>query len=189
MNAKAHQSSQKNWSNRDKTLSPVMRQRGEEAEEDEGEERKEKVTVSEEITMQEWEEYFIKLLERGKEKGEAETEMKKKQKRQRKQKSQKRGVLGVDIKTPGKSDTEYCREKKKNTEKKEREKYYQRSGYASEAGRQTNIDLSERDKDIDKQERRERIKESRWRDLEYGNEEREETSVGWKGRKEGAECV
>jgi hypothetical protein len=79
--------------------------------------------------------------------------------------------------------------RKKNTEKKEREKYYQRSGYASEAKRQTNIDLSERDKDIDKQERRERIKESRWRDLEYGNEEREETSVGWKGRKEGAECV
>jgi hypothetical protein len=77
-------------------------------------------------------------------------------------------------------DTEYCREKKKkNTEKKEREKYYQRSGYASEAverlrakGRQTNIDLSERGKDIDKQERRERINESRWRDLEYGNEER-----------------
>jgi hypothetical protein len=39
-------------------------------------------------------------------------------------------------------------------------------------GRQTNIDLSERDKDIDKQERREIIKESRWRDLEDGNEER-----------------
>jgi hypothetical protein len=31
MNAKAHQSSQKNWSNRDKTLSPVMRQVGESA--------------------------------------------------------------------------------------------------------------------------------------------------------------
>jgi hypothetical protein len=59
--------------------------------------------VSEEITMQEWEEYFIKLLERRKKKGEAETEMKKKQKRQRKQKSQKIGVLGVDRKTPGKS--------------------------------------------------------------------------------------
>jgi hypothetical protein len=47
--------------------------------------------VSEEVTMQEWEEYFIKLLERRKEKGEAETEIK------------KRGVLGVDRKTPGKS--------------------------------------------------------------------------------------
>jgi hypothetical protein len=56
--------------------------------------------VSEEITMQEWDEYFIKLLERRNEKGEAETEMKKKQKRHRKQ---KRGVLGVDRKTPGKS--------------------------------------------------------------------------------------
>jgi hypothetical protein len=87
-------------------------------------------------------------------------------------------------------DTEYCREKR-NTEKKEREKYYQRSGYASEAverlrakGRQTNIDLSERDKDIDKQERRKRIKESRWRDLEYGNEERKQALDGRGGKKE-----
>jgi hypothetical protein len=43
--------------------------------------------VSEEITMQEWDEYFIKLLERRNDKGEAETEMRKKQKRHRKQKS------------------------------------------------------------------------------------------------------
>jgi hypothetical protein len=51
-------------------------------------------------------------------------------------------------------------------------------------GRQTNIDLSERDKDIDKQERRKRIKESRWRDLEYGNEERKQALDGRGGKKE-----
>jgi hypothetical protein len=56
--------------------------------------------------------------------------------------------------------------KKKNT-KKEREKYYQRKVYASEEverlrakRRWMNVDLSERDKDTGKQERRERIKES-----------------------------
>jgi hypothetical protein len=65
--------------------------------------------------------------------------------------------------------TECWREKKKNTEKKEKEKYYQRKGYASEEverlrakGRWMNVDLSERDKDTGKQERRERIKESRY---------------------------
>jgi hypothetical protein len=62
--------------------------------------------------------------------------------------------------------TECWKEKKKNTEK-ERYKYYQRNGYASEEverlrtkGRWMNVELSERDKDIDKQERWERIKES-----------------------------
>jgi hypothetical protein len=57
--------------------------------------------------------------------------------------------------------------KKKNKEKK-REDYYQRSGYASEEverlrvkGRWMNAELSESDKNADKQERRKRIKESR----------------------------
>jgi hypothetical protein len=56
-------------------------------------------------------------------------------------------------------------EKTKNTEKK----YYQRNGYSSEEverprakGRWRNVKLSKRDKDTDKQERRERIKESRY---------------------------
>jgi hypothetical protein len=40
---------------------------------------KEKGLVSREITMQEWEEYFMKLLEGREEEGKAETEMKKKQ--------------------------------------------------------------------------------------------------------------
>jgi hypothetical protein len=64
--------------------------------------------------------------------------------------------------------TECCREKKKNKEKK-REKYYRRNGYASEEverlkakGRWMNVELNERDKDMDKQERSERIKESRY---------------------------
>jgi hypothetical protein len=61
--------------------------------------------------------------------------------------------------------TECWRENKKNTEKK-RENYYQRNGYASEEVKRLRakgrwIELSERDKDTDKQERRERIKESR----------------------------
>jgi hypothetical protein len=53
----------------------------------------------------------------------------------------------------------------KNTEKKEREKYYQRIGYASEEverlrakGRWVNVWLSDRDKDTEKQGIRERIK-------------------------------
>jgi hypothetical protein len=55
--------------------------------------------------------------------------------------------------------TECWREKKKNTEKKEREKYYQRNGHASEEverlrakGRWMNVELSERDKDTYKRE-------------------------------------
>jgi hypothetical protein len=59
--------------------------------------------------------------------------------------------------------------KEKNTEqKKEREKCHQRKGYASEEverlrakGKWKNVVLSERDKDTDKQDRREGIKESR----------------------------
>jgi hypothetical protein len=57
----------------------------------------------------------------------------------------------------------------KNKDKKGREKYYQRNGNASEEverlsakGRWMNAELSESDKDSDKQERRERIKESRY---------------------------
>jgi hypothetical protein len=42
-------------------------------------ERKEKESVNEEITIQEWEEYFMKLLEGRKEEGEAGTQMKEKQ--------------------------------------------------------------------------------------------------------------
>jgi hypothetical protein len=65
--------------------------------------------------------------------------------------------------------TECWKEKKKKTRRgREREKYYQRNGYASEEveglrakGRWMNVELSERDKDTDKQERRERIKESK----------------------------
>jgi hypothetical protein len=60
--------------------------------------------------------------------------------------------------------TECCREKKKNKEKK-REKYYRRNGYASEEverlkakGRWMNVELNERNKDTDKQERSERSK-------------------------------
>jgi DNA-binding PadR family transcriptional regulator len=55
-------------------------------------------------------------------------------------------VLGVKRKTPG--------EKKKNTEKKERAKYYQRNEYAREEverlrakGRWMDVELSEGDKD------------------------------------------
>jgi hypothetical protein len=62
-----------------------------------------------------------------------------------------------------------CWREKKNTEKKERRKCYQRNGYGSEEverlrtkGRWMNVELSERNKDTDKQERRERIKESRY---------------------------
>jgi hypothetical protein len=107
-----------------------------------------------------------------------------------------RGVLGVDKETPGyieeckenrrlgvkagKRDdmdgrkecrilTKCWREKKKNTEEQEREKYYQRNGNASEEverlrakGKWMNAEQSERDKGTDKQERRERIKESRY---------------------------
>jgi hypothetical protein len=50
-----------------------------------------------------------------------------------------------------------CWREKKNTEKKGREKYYQRNGYASEEverlrakGRGMNVELSERDKYTDK---------------------------------------
>jgi hypothetical protein len=54
----------------------------------------------------------------------------------------------------------------KNTEKKKREKYYQKNGYPREElerlrakGRWINVELSERDKDTDKEERREIITE------------------------------
>jgi hypothetical protein len=108
------------------------------------------------------------------------------------------------------------RKEKKNTEKKKRNKCYQRNEYASEEmerlkakGRWTNVEVSERDKGTDKQERRERIKESKYnrkyercmteeipeylgresareRNLDVGTR-REKTGIGWKERKEGAE--
>jgi hypothetical protein len=82
-------------------------------------------------------------------------------------------------------------------------------------GRWMNIELSERDKDTDKQGKRERIKESRYnRDYErcmtqeinsgvpgetkckrkknYGeiqDTRREKTGIRWEERKEGAECA
>jgi hypothetical protein len=75
---------------------------------------------------------------------------------------------GVDGKEKYRILTE-CWRKKKKKQKKEREKYYQRNGYASEEverlrtkGRWMNVELSERDKDTDKQERRKRIKKSRY---------------------------
>jgi hypothetical protein len=65
--------------------------------------------------------------------------------------------------------TECWRKKKNNTEKKEREKDYQRNGYASKEvellranGRWMDAELSKRDKDTDQQEIWERIKESRY---------------------------
>jgi hypothetical protein len=60
-----------------------------------------------------------------------------------------------------------CWRKKKKTRKRrrerEREKYYQRNGYASEEVERLREEdeLSKGDKDTDKQERRESIKESR----------------------------
>jgi hypothetical protein len=60
------------------------------------------------------------------------------------------------------------RKEKEHAEKGEREKYYQRNRYASEVerlrpkGRWMNVEVSEKDKDTNKQERRERIKESRY---------------------------
>jgi hypothetical protein len=118
--------------------------------------------------------------------------------------------------------TECYREKKKNADEKEREKYCRRNGYASEEvervraeGRWMCAELSERDRDTDKQERRERIRESRY-NREYercvtevpvylgresakerkmmagfrcGNEERERTGTGWRRRKECAGCA
>jgi hypothetical protein len=60
--------------------------------------------------------------------------------------------------------------KKKNPEKKkrEREKYYQKNGYVSEEversrakGRWMNVELSEKEKETDKQERRMWVREER----------------------------
>jgi hypothetical protein len=62
--------------------------------------------------------------------------------------------------------TECWREKKKNTEKKEREMLPEKRGEEVERlrtkGRWMNVELSAWDKGTDKQERRERIKESRY---------------------------
>jgi hypothetical protein len=60
-----------------------------------------------------------------------------------------------------------------------------------------NVELSEKDKDTDKQENKERIKKSRYnRERERCMMEeipeylgREKTGIGWKERKEGAECA
>jgi ATP/maltotriose-dependent transcriptional regulator MalT len=61
------------------------------------------------------------------------------------------------------------KKKKTRKRKREREKYHQRNWYASEEveiltakGRWINVELSERDKDTNHQERRERIRESRY---------------------------
>jgi hypothetical protein len=73
---------------------------------------------------------------------------------------QKRGAKFAD-KMDGREEcrilTQCWIEKKKNTEKKERGKYYQRNRYANkevqrlrEKGRWMNVELSERDKDTDK---------------------------------------
>jgi hypothetical protein len=51
--------------------------------------------------------------------------------------------------------TKCWKEKKKNAEEKERENYHQRNGYASEEVDE--CELSERNNDTDKQERRERM--------------------------------
>ncbi|KAH0820320.1 hypothetical protein GEV33_002471 [Tenebrio molitor] len=65
--------------------------------------------------------------------------------------------------------SECYREKKKSADVKERENYCRRDGYASEEvermrteGKWMSVEMSERDKDTDKQERRERIRESRY---------------------------
>jgi hypothetical protein len=60
-----------------------------------------------------------------------------------------------------------------------------------------NVELGEKDKDTDKQENKERIKKSRYnRERERCMMEeipeylgREKTGIGWKERKEGAECA
>jgi hypothetical protein len=55
------------------------------------------------------------------------------------------------------------RKEKKNTEKKKRNEYASEEMERLKAkGRWTNVEVSERDKGTDKQERRERIKESRY---------------------------
>jgi hypothetical protein len=61
------------------------------------------------------------------------------------------------------------KEKNKKRKGREREKYYQRNGYASEKverlrakGRWMNVELSEKDKNTDKREKRKRIKGSRY---------------------------
>jgi hypothetical protein len=73
-----------------------------------------------------------------------------------------------------------------------------RSGKIKSKGKMMNIELSEKDKDTDKQERRERIKESRYnRNYSRGNSgvpvERErgerKKSIGREERKKGAECA
>jgi hypothetical protein len=70
----------------------------------------------------------------------------------------------------GREESEcYNREKKKSADVKERENYCRRNGYASEEvermraeGNWMSAEMSEKDKDTDKQERRERIRESRY---------------------------
>jgi hypothetical protein len=65
--------------------------------------------------------------------------------------------------------SECYREKKKSADVKERKNYCRRNGYAGEEvermraeGKWMSAEMSERDKDTDKQERRERIRESRY---------------------------
>ncbi|XP_068900490.1 golgin subfamily A member 6-like protein 25 [Tenebrio molitor] len=79
-----------------------------------------------------------------------------------------RWVLGVDRETPGYIVREECKRSKLRG-RMQREKYCRRNGYASEEvermreeGRWMCAELSERDRDTDKQERRERIREARY---------------------------
>jgi hypothetical protein len=71
--------------------------------------------------------------------------------------------------------TECYREKKKNADEKEKEKCCRRNGYASEEverlraeGRCMCAELSERDRDMGKPERRGRVSENRRYNREYG---------------------
>jgi hypothetical protein len=88
--------------------------------------------------------------------------------------------------------TEYYRENKKNADEKERENYCRRNGYATEdvervraEGRWMCAKLSERDRDTDKQERRERIRESKY-NREYERCVTEDVS-GYLGKKSAKE--
>jgi hypothetical protein len=80
-------------------------------------------------------------------------------------KTRKRAAKFEDKMDTGRILTDCWRDKKKNTEKKDTEKYYQRNGNANEEverlkakGRWMNVELSERDKDRDEEERREKSK-------------------------------
>jgi hypothetical protein len=130
-----------------------------------------------------------------------------------------REVLGVDRERPGYIVREEWEIGGIGYEsEKESGKIWRQNGWKEAKGRWIKVELSKRDKDTDKQERRERTKESRyngitgsmrgvwqrkfrntwgervqkkekwWRDVDVGTR-REKTGIGWEGRKEGAECA